>query len=56
LLTRESARVARSSTLFDNSKILQHLPDFTFTPLEESIREACLAYLRQTGHDQSSHT
>jgi nucleoside-diphosphate-sugar epimerase len=56
LLTRESARVARSSTWFDNSKILQHLPDFTFTPLEESIREACLAYLRQTGHDQSSHT
>ncbi|HXB93505.1 MAG TPA: SDR family NAD(P)-dependent oxidoreductase [Puia sp.] len=47
LLTRESARVARSSTLFDNSKILQYLPDFAFTPLEDTIRGACRAYLKQ---------
>jgi len=46
LLTRESARVARSSTYFDNGKILQQLPGFHFTPLEDSIREACGAYLR----------
>jgi dihydroflavonol-4-reductase len=44
LLTRESARVATSSTFFDNSKILRQLPDFRFTPLEETIREACQAY------------
>lgn len=49
LLTRESARVARSSTLFDNSKILRQLPDFAFTPLHETIREACKAYLHQMG-------
>jgi len=49
LLTRESARVARSSTLFDNSKILRQLPDFTFTPLPDTIRGACRAYLRQMG-------
>jgi dihydroflavonol-4-reductase len=47
LLTRESARVARSSSLFDNGKILQQLPGFCFTPLEETIREACGAYLRR---------
>jgi dihydroflavonol-4-reductase len=44
LLTRESARVAQSSTYFDNSKILRRLPGFGFTPLEESIRAACHSY------------
>jgi len=47
LLTRESARVAATSTRFDNRKILRQLPDFAFTPLEETIRAACAAYLRQ---------
>jgi dihydroflavonol-4-reductase len=47
LLTRESARVAQSRTFFDKSKILRQLPGFTFTPLEQTIREACQAYLRQ---------
>jgi len=47
MLTRESARVARSSTYFDNGKILEQLPHLRFTPLEETIREACDAYMRQ---------
>lgn len=47
LLTRESARVARSKTFFDNGKVLRQLPGFTFTPLEQTIREACNAYLQQ---------
>ena len=46
LLTRESARVAASSTSFSNGKILRLLPDFRFTPLEETIRMACQHYLR----------
>ena len=46
MLTRESARVARSSTYFDNSKILQQLPNFHFIPLEDSIRTACGEYLQ----------
>jgi dihydroflavonol-4-reductase len=46
LLTRESARVAASSTFFSNSKILRLLPDFRFTPLEETIRTACRHYLQ----------
>jgi nucleoside-diphosphate-sugar epimerase len=46
LLTRETARIAQSSTYFDNSKIKQHLPGFTFTPLQQTIRQACLAYLQ----------
>jgi dihydroflavonol-4-reductase len=47
LLTRESSRVALSKTFFDNGKILQALPGFVFTPLEQTIREACQAYMRQ---------
>ncbi|HXB35751.1 MAG TPA: NAD-dependent epimerase/dehydratase family protein [Puia sp.] len=46
LLTRESARVAASSTCFSSGKFLRLLPDFRFTPLEETIRTACQHYLR----------
>ncbi|HEY4286160.1 MAG TPA: NAD-dependent epimerase/dehydratase family protein [Puia sp.] len=45
ILTRESARVARSKAFFDNNKILQQLPGFRFTPLDETIKTACNAYL-----------
>lgn len=44
LLTRESARVAHSFTRFSNHKLLQALPGFTFTPLEQSIENACHRY------------
>jgi len=47
LLTRESARIARTRTRFDNSRILLQLPDFAFTPLRQTIRQACKAYLEQ---------
>jgi dihydroflavonol-4-reductase len=46
LLTRESARVAASKTFFSNNKILRLLPDFRFTPLEETIRIACRNYMQ----------
>lgn len=46
LLTRESARVAAAKTSFSNDKILRQLPDFRFTPLEETIRTACRSYLQ----------
>ena len=45
LLTRESARVAQSRTVFDNSKILSALPGFKFTPLTNTIEDACKKYL-----------
>lgn len=45
VLTRESARVAHSNTYFENDKLLQALPGFAFTPLEESIARACKRYL-----------
>jgi nucleoside-diphosphate-sugar epimerase len=45
ILTRETAKIAHSSTRFDNSKILHRLPGFQFTPLQESIPKICLSYL-----------
>ena len=45
LLTKETARVAISQTKFENKKILAVLPEFHFTPLQETIREACKKYL-----------
>lgn len=44
LLTKESARVAQSRTLFDNDKLLKALPEFSFTPLEKSLQSACKKY------------
>jgi nucleoside-diphosphate-sugar epimerase len=47
LLTKESARVAHSRTVFDSSKLLKALPEFEFKPLEQSIREACGKYVNR---------
>ncbi|NOT51462.1 MAG: SDR family NAD(P)-dependent oxidoreductase [Chitinophagaceae bacterium] len=44
LLTKETARVAVSRTWFENDKLLQTLPGFSFTPLEETIKKACEKY------------
>jgi nucleoside-diphosphate-sugar epimerase len=44
LLTKESAKIARSKTYWQNDKLLAALPGFSFTPLEETIRKACSKY------------
>jgi len=49
LLTKESARVAHSKTRFNNQKILNTLPGFQFTPLEQAIHGACEQYKAQQG-------
>ncbi|GAA4314842.1 NAD-dependent epimerase/dehydratase family protein [Compostibacter hankyongensis] len=46
LLTRETAHTAQLKVYYDNSKIQQFLPDFRFTPLEETVRYTCEAYLK----------
>lgn len=46
LLTKETAETARQVVHFDNSKILQALPGFTFKPVKETIRECCMLYSR----------
>jgi dihydroflavonol-4-reductase len=45
LLTKESARVAQSKTYFQNDKIREALPGFSFTPLDQTIKKACENYL-----------
>lgn len=45
LLTKESARVAQSKTYFSNRKLLTAIPEFSFTPLKDSIPKACKKYL-----------
>ena len=44
LLTKESARVASSHTAFSNEKLLKAIPEFSFTPLEITIKNACANY------------
>lgn len=41
LLTKETARTAQAVSRFDNGKILEALPGFGFTPLEEAVRYHC---------------
>jgi len=44
LLTKESAKVACSQTWFENEKLLNARPGFTYRPLEETIKKACDQY------------
>ena len=44
VLTKESAKVAHSNTTFENNKLITRFPDFKFTPLEQTIKEACRKY------------
>jgi nucleoside-diphosphate-sugar epimerase len=50
LLTRESARVARSATRFDNSKLLNDFSAFSYTPLQQTIQEACRQYAERASY------
>jgi len=45
ILTKESSAVAQSKTYFENDKLLAALPEFSFTPLTESIPLTCKKYL-----------
>ncbi len=41
LLTEETAKTAQAKVSFDNSKLKQYIPDFIYTPLEDSIKRIC---------------
>ncbi|QJB34490.1 NAD-dependent epimerase/dehydratase family protein [Chitinophaga oryzae] len=45
VVTKETARTAQLKVYYDNQKILKALPEFTFRPLEETIREISAAFL-----------
>jgi dihydroflavonol-4-reductase len=44
LVTKETARTAQAKVYFDNSKLLQFLPQFQYTPIQESIMRICSEY------------
>ncbi len=44
LLSKEAADTARIKVFFDNTKLLQMLPDFSFKPLQQTIEEYCEEY------------
>lgn len=46
LLTKETARTAQTKASFDNNKLKEYLPSFSYTPLEQSIKRIC-AELKQ---------
>lgn len=41
LVTKETARTALATVHFDNSKLKQFLPEFSYRPLEETITHTC---------------
>ncbi len=41
LLTKESARTSLASVYYDHSRILEFLPEFSFTPIRETIERTC---------------
>lgn len=43
-ITRETARSAQATYDYDNSKLLKHLPNFQYTPIEQTIGRACTFY------------
>ena len=43
LLTKETAATAQAKVYFDNSKLLQYLPGFTYTPISLAIKNICTA-------------
>lgn len=47
LLTKETAHTAQARVYFDNSKLLRYVPEFQYTPLQESIGSICKELQRQ---------
>lgn len=45
LITKETTKIALSKTYWENDKIRKVLPDFSFTPIEQSIQKICKKYV-----------
>jgi len=48
LLTKETAETAQQKVYFDHAKLVSALPGLRFTPVAQTIQEACSYYLRLT--------
>jgi dihydroflavonol-4-reductase len=47
LLTKETAETAQQKVYFDHSKLVNALPGFQFTPLKQTIQDACQYYIEK---------
>lgn len=47
LLTKETAATAQAKVYFDNSKLLQQIPGFSYTPVANSIQHICKALIKK---------
>ncbi|MCC6187275.1 MAG: NAD-dependent epimerase/dehydratase family protein [Chitinophagaceae bacterium] len=45
-ITKETTRTANTQCYYDNSKFLNHFPNYSFTTMEDTIQEMAKAYLR----------
>lgn len=45
IISKETAKVARTNTYYENKKILNALPAFKFTPLDDAIKMSAAQYL-----------
>lgn len=54
LLSKESARIAQTQTYFSSAKLLEFLPGFSFTPVEEAVQLSCAFYKEKLIGGQSS--
>lgn len=45
-ITKETARTALAKVYFDNSKLLQALPDFKYTDLKNSVERICNEFIK----------
>ncbi len=43
-ITQETARSAQANYEYDNSKLLKYLPEFMYTPINQTIQRACTFY------------
>jgi len=41
LLTKETAATAQTIVHYDNSKLLKALPDFSYTPIDATLKRIC---------------
>jgi dihydroflavonol-4-reductase len=49
LITQETARTAQSKYAYDGSKIVNLLPQYTYTSIEQTIARACAFYVAKQG-------
>lgn len=49
-LTRETARTAQRKSNYDNTKLLNALPDFSYTPIKTTLSRVADAYMTKNKH------